>query len=687
MVNTRSLRQPAARAAGSRKSRKQARQYTEETLLDALRWYDEHPGESYKSTGELYGVPPSTLHSRHTRRNSSRGESHAHQQLLSPEEEGALCDWIEHLSYMGFPVDKDTLHSLVMQITGASRPPGENWHKRFLKRHPGVQLGKPFGLDPERARAFNRHTVDDYFKKLKAVIDEYNIPWSHVYNMDEKGIQRGGGRRLQRIKYFVPRGRRVNYKLRSNNLELITIIECISADGRALLPGFIFAGNQVPSDALKDIDPQVVVGHSPNGWTEGFLCTEWFRKCFLPQANAHRETDAPLLLILDGHNSHITPELRQLAIENNVHLFLLPPHTTHRLQPLDVGIFSHIQNAWVKRCNEHYSRSLGREMSRGQLIREYLALRQRVLKSSLIRKAWWNSGITSGTWSADFFSEEDFAPSYATSAIAHVPLSYPETDAGIVSADLESAHLPAQSPLPTPDDVPLHTPSSSRLCTPTPLRSPTRTLSRSPSPRSPSPSPGASLSGCSRASSLTTRTMLSQRLLSRNEEVQCLREENARLRKRNRELIGHAEHALAHASIAKWELQRIRDELYRKTSTKKRRNVRTSAALITAGEGAAQCERGEREAAEREERKQAEQARRAEEERNRQIQRERLTRDDRVTFSESLNRKVKEDLKDIAFALSLPLDGTNSELCARITEHLRSHAARYSTHPKSALST
>ncbi|KAJ3001432.1 hypothetical protein NUW54_g4317 [Trametes sanguinea] len=454
--------------------------------------------------------------------------------------------------------------------------------------------------------------------------------------MDKKGIQRGGGKRLQHIKYFVPRGRRVNYKLRSSNLELITIIECISADGTALSPGFIFAGSQVPADMYKDIDPQVVVGHSPNGWTEGFLCVEWFRRCFLPQATARRETDALLLLILDGHNSHITPELRQLAIENNVHLFLLQPHTTHRLQPLNIGIFSHIQNAWIKRCNQYYSRSLGREMSCGQLTCEYLALHQHVLKSSLIRKAWQQSGITSGTWSADFFSEEDFALSYTTSAVAHVPSTYPKIDAIVALTEAQSetpghlsdtAYLPSRSPTPTP----------SRL----------------------------------------------QRSLSRHEKVLRLQEENARLRKKNQLLLGRAENALAHASIAKWELERIQEEMNRKTSSnKKRRKVHTTAALITAGEGAAQCEREEIKAIEKEAQRQAEQARRAEEDRNCQIHRERITCDCGVTFSGTLSRKVKDDLKDIAFSLGLSLDGTNSELVTQITGHLRAHAAQYSTHPK-----
>ncbi|EJF55491.1 DDE-domain-containing protein, partial [Dichomitus squalens LYAD-421 SS1] len=246
------------------------------------------------------------------------------------------------------------------------------WVYRFLQRHPGLKLGRPSGLDPKRAQAFNRPVVKDHFRQLENLIKSFNIPWSHVYNMDEKGIQRGGGRRLQNIKYFVPRGRRTSYKLRSASLELVTIIECVCADGSNIMPGFIFSGKEFMRDWFQNVDCNVTIAHSPNGWTDDFLCLEWFRKCFIPQATARRETDAPILLILDGHGSHVTSEMRHLAMDHNIHLFCLPPHTTHRLQPLDVGVFGPLQQAWTKRCNEYYVTSRGREMDRGELIREYL---------------------------------------------------------------------------------------------------------------------------------------------------------------------------------------------------------------------------------------------------------------------------------------------------------------------------
>ena len=35
-----------------------------------------------------------------------------------------------------------------------------------------------------------------------------------------------------------------------------------------------------------------------------------------------------------------------MAVKNGVHLLKFPPHTTHLLQPLDVGAFAHMKNSW-----------------------------------------------------------------------------------------------------------------------------------------------------------------------------------------------------------------------------------------------------------------------------------------------------------------------------------------------------
>jgi hypothetical protein len=40
-------------------------------------------------------------------------------------------------------------------------------------------------------------------------------------------------------------------------------------------------------------------------------------------------------------------------------ILILPPHTTHRLQPLDVGLFGPLVKAYIKRLDAYTHRGLG----------------------------------------------------------------------------------------------------------------------------------------------------------------------------------------------------------------------------------------------------------------------------------------------------------------------------------------
>lgn len=49
--------------------------------------------------------------------------------------------------------------------------------------------------------------------------------------------------------------------------------------------------------------------------------------------------DNKKLLILDNHESHLSYEAVSLATEVGIVLLTMPPHTSHKLQPLDRAVF------------------------------------------------------------------------------------------------------------------------------------------------------------------------------------------------------------------------------------------------------------------------------------------------------------------------------------------------------------
>jgi hypothetical protein len=86
-----------------------------------------------------------------------------------------------------------------------------------------------------------------------------------------------------------------------------------------------------------------VIAVSDNGWTTDELGLEWVKH--FNQHTKSRTKGTYRLLILDGHSSHATPEFDQYCADNKIITLCMPPHTSHLLQLLDVGCFSHLKTA------------------------------------------------------------------------------------------------------------------------------------------------------------------------------------------------------------------------------------------------------------------------------------------------------------------------------------------------------
>ncbi|KAH8914605.1 hypothetical protein BT69DRAFT_1182879, partial [Atractiella rhizophila] len=96
----------------------------------------------------------------------------------------------------------------------------------------------------------------------------------------------------------------------------------------------------------------------------------------------------------DGHSSHASALIIRYVWENLrdvVHIICLPPHTTHKLQPLDVGVFGLIGRAWSDITDDLLHD--GFDVSKNNLISRYLRCRDEGMKASTIVSAWASTGL------------------------------------------------------------------------------------------------------------------------------------------------------------------------------------------------------------------------------------------------------------------------------------------------------
>lgn len=82
------------------------------------------------------------------------------------------------------------------------------------------------------------------------------------------------------------------------------------------------------------------VASLPNGWTDNHLGLQWLTQVF----NRFIKDKAGLrewrLLYIDGHRLYVNTAFLEYCLANRILLTIYPPHSTHRLQPLDVSLFA-----------------------------------------------------------------------------------------------------------------------------------------------------------------------------------------------------------------------------------------------------------------------------------------------------------------------------------------------------------
>jgi hypothetical protein len=187
-------------------------------------------------------------------------------------------------------------------------------------------------------------------------MEKYNVTLENVYNFDEKGFLQGLLKKAKRIVLInLLRNGGLLGVAKDGSREFISLLAAICADGSRVTPGLIYQGPSpdVRLSWLEDFEPAnrgAYFACSENGWSNDDLGVNWLERVF------NRETKEKAgrgwrLLILDGHHSHVNLQFIDYADRNRILLAVLPSHTTHRLQPLDVGIFGPLARAYSNALN------------------------------------------------------------------------------------------------------------------------------------------------------------------------------------------------------------------------------------------------------------------------------------------------------------------------------------------------
>lgn len=318
---------------------------TRETILQAAlrRLNDANPPTKAQVIRE-YNIPRRTLFDRLAGRNS-RFQPRPQLRRLKGYQEDGVIKYCLDMERVGIDIRRrhvaDVAHRVLKDMAEDPEDPpppvSRRWVSRFIQRNPELCTVTKQSIEVLRKASHNPNAIVTWFDNYRRLRDELGMQEEDIWNFDETGFRIGVGRK-QRVVVSAKHKRRKDYIPSTSGKGYATSIECISAAGGVIPPFVILQGKHILAKWYElELDPDTAITVSESGYTNDELTLQWI-KHFEYHTRSKRRGRWRLLLC-DGFESHHTIEFLQYCENHDIKVLCFPSHSTHYLQPLDVGVF------------------------------------------------------------------------------------------------------------------------------------------------------------------------------------------------------------------------------------------------------------------------------------------------------------------------------------------------------------
>lgn len=345
-----------------------------EDLLAAVREVDQN-GSSIRSTAKKYGMNYKTL-GRYCKKIPEKEIldlsikvpsveiGHMSRKIFSKAEEQELAQYLIKASEMYMNLTPKRIRSIAYQVAiknnikhpttwDTNLMAGEDWLTFFMLRHP--ELKKPEAASLAQASSFNKTNVKLFFNNFIEIQQRYKFTAKDLYNMDETGITT-----LQTPNHIIARRGEQQVSSTEEKGTLVTVASTICALGTFIPPFFVFPRSNFKDYFLNNA-PQ---GSSGSANESGLMTESDFIKYLEHFVKFAKPTkNKPCLLILDNHRSHLILEGLDFAKEHGIVMLTLPPHCSHKMQPLDRTILEPFKKFINTACKNWKTNHPGHLMS------------------------------------------------------------------------------------------------------------------------------------------------------------------------------------------------------------------------------------------------------------------------------------------------------------------------------------
>ncbi|XP_056636655.1 uncharacterized protein LOC130445153 [Diorhabda sublineata] len=389
---------------------KRATSYTKEDLQRAMEEVRSGRITAYKAS-QRFKIPMMTLNYRLRGIRGVKSSSQGRSTAIPIQEERELAEGLKTMEKWGWSLSRGEVLKIVgdyvkrNKLKTPFKPglPGEDWFLGFSKRY-GLSIKKPQSVEYARKKSLDPFIINKYFELLKNILDNLGLrDKPHlIWNLDESGFCMDPSK----TKVVGKRGTAASRTTAGAGRENITVLMAGNAAGHKAPPLIIFKVKNIWNEWVAPDGqgfPGTTYAATANGWMESDIFLKYFEKSFLKEIGDAR----PVLLIYDDHTSHVDERLIECALQNNVTILKLPPHSSHLLQPLDLSVFRSLKSRWDTEVIEWQRHHQGQRIPKNHF-------------SKLIGKVWMEtnpdiiiSGFRKGgifPYNSEVISKEHFDP-------------------------------------------------------------------------------------------------------------------------------------------------------------------------------------------------------------------------------------------------------------------------------------
>lgn len=187
---------------------------------------------------------------------------------------------------------------------------------------------------------------------------------------------------------------------------LVTVGLAVSACGNIIPPIFLYSRKRDNPQFLNGVPFGSVGRANGTGWMsqDDFL---FFMQHFVACTRASKASK--VLLLLDNHHFYITVAVIDYSKANRVVMLTLPPHCTHKMQPLDRSIFGALKAYYNSACTSWMDNNPGTTMRIDHIASLVGQALPKATKRENIKIGFKVCGIF--PYNRDVFDEDDNQPS------------------------------------------------------------------------------------------------------------------------------------------------------------------------------------------------------------------------------------------------------------------------------------